>query len=256
MHAGIFVATRWEVGAIRQALAVERPGPAAGGAVVTGHRGACRVSVFQTGVGEARTAAVCRDVLGSQRLEAAVASGFACALGPYAIGTILIGTDVIRQDQRTGPPAEALPCAEELRGLALEAAAAAGVEARAGRIVTVPHVLWEAADKRRVAAASGAIGADMESAAVGAAARERHIPFVVIRGVSDLMDEDLPFDFNEYLQGGWRRAAAACLARPSRLAGLNRLRRQAAVASERMTRFYGAFLDALDPAAEGSRRAS
>lgn len=254
MNVGIFVATRWEIGAIRQALTAVPPGPASG-SVAAGHRGACRVSVFQTGVGEARTAVVCREVLGSRRFDAAVASGFACALGPYEIGTILIGTDVIRQDQRTGLPGEALPCAEELRVRALAAAAAAGVPARAGRIVTVPEILWEAAGKRRVAAATGAIGADMESAAVGAAARERHIPFVVIRGVSDLVDEDLPFDFNEYLHGGWRRAAAACLARPSRLVGLNRLRRQAAVASERMTRFYGAFLDALAPA-EGARRTS
>jgi adenosylhomocysteine nucleosidase len=250
MHVGIFVATRWEAGAIRRALTVE--GLQDKASAVVGRRGACRVTLFQTGVGSARAAAVCREVLAAQRFDAAVASGFACALAPCEIGTVLIGTEVIGHDQPGGPGATALACADDLRTLALKAAGASGLPARAGRFVTVPRILWQAEEKRRIAAASNAVGADMESAAVGAAAADQKIPFVIIRGVSDLVDEDLPFDFNEYLRDGWPRVALACAAKPSRLLGLNRLRRQAAMASEQMTRFYSAFLDSLP--AEGAFR--
>ena len=34
---------------------------------------------------------------------------------------------------------------------------------------------------------------------IGAEAAERRIPFAVIRAVSDLLDEDLPLDFNLFL---------------------------------------------------------
>jgi len=87
----------------------------------------------------------------------------------------------------------------------------------------------------------------MESAAVGAVALERNIPFAIVRAVSDLLDEDLPFDFNLWLSPtGWARGTLTCLARPSSLIALNRLRAQTALASERMTRFWGRFLDDLE----------
>jgi adenosylhomocysteine nucleosidase len=245
MLLGIFMATRWEMNAIRRAIAVEDDRHVGDSRWVVGRRANCRLFVIQTGVGPARAEAVCRKVLARQPLDLAVASGFACALTPCGIGDLLIGTEVIRHDGRDQAQEGGLRCADDWRTLALHAAREAGIPAREGRFITVSRVLWQAAEKQRIAATTGAVGLDMESAAVGAAAAERDIPFLVIRGVSDLVDEDLPFDFNRYLADGWSRAVLACLAKPSRLVGLNRLRRQAAVAGERMTRFYGKFLDSL-----------
>lgn len=247
MVVGIFTATRWELNSIRRAVLIEAERHVGDSRWVIGRRGSCRLFLIQTGIGPSRAGAVCRNALGRQPFDVAMASGFACALTPCRVGEILIGRDVIRQD---GPDSSAkgdvLTCAEHLRALAIRTAREAGLPAREGRLVTVPRVLWRAAEKHEVAASSGAVGADMESAAVGAAAAERNIPFLVIRGVSDLVDEDLPFDFNVFLgSGGWARAALTCLAEPSRLLALNRLRRQAALAAERMTTFFGKFLDSL-----------
>lgn len=247
MVVGIFTATRWELNSIRRAAAIEEDRHVDGSRWVIGRRGNSRLFVIQTGVGPSRAGSVCRTALDRQPFDLAVASGFACALTPCGIGDVLIGREVIRQDGPIDSTVDGvLTCADRFRLLAMRAACDAGVPARDGRIVAVPRILWRAAEKQQLAVRTGAIGADMESAAVGAAAAQRTIPFLVIRGVSDLVDEDLPLDFNLCLgAGGWVRAAMACLGDPSRLIGLNRLRRQAAIAAARMTQFFGAFLESL-----------
>ena len=128
--------------------------------------------MFQTGVGTAKADAVCRKVFASHPLDLAVSCGFACALTAADIGELLIGTDVIMYQATANPPAagRVIPCAEHLTAAAVRAAPAAGLPARAGRFVTVPRVVWRAQDKREIAAGTGAVGLDMESAAVGAVA--------------------------------------------------------------------------------------
>jgi adenosylhomocysteine nucleosidase len=205
-------------------------------------------------VGTARAGAVCREALASRSFDLVVSSGFACALTPSRIGDLLVGTDVIML-QNTPPfaQAEAVFCGERPRAVAIQAARDAGLALHEGRFVTLSQILWRAEEKRRVAEATGAVGLDMESAALGSAAAERQVPFAVVRAASDLLDEDLPLDFNLFLSQsgsigvmGWLRGAGQCLTRPSRLVGLNRLRRQSTVASERMTRFFERFLDEFE----------
>ena len=246
---GIFTATRWELNAVRRALLVEEKTRVGGARCVIGRRGNGRLFVFQTGVGTAKADAVCRKVFASHTWDLAISSGFACALTAADIGELLIGTDVIMYRGTANPPGagRVIPCAEKLTAAAVRAAPAAGLPARTGRFVTVPRVIWRAQDKRDIAAGTGAVGLDMESAAVGAVALERNIPFAIVRAVSDLLDEDLPFDFNLLLSSsGWARGTIACLARPSSLIALSRFRAQTALASERMTRFWGRFLDDLE----------
>ncbi len=230
-------------------MVVEEHRPVEGARVAIGHRGQCRLWLVQTGVGVAKARAASLRMMDSRPLDLAVSSGFACALTSAAIGDLLIGTEVIMRGSAPSlsEPAKVMACAQQPSAVAVRAAQEAGLAARSGRFATVPRVLWRAPEKREVAADTGAIGLDMESAAVGAAAAERNVPFLVVRAVSDLLDEDLPLDFNLFLgQGGWARGAVACLARPSALVGLARLRAQAAQASARLTSFYERFLDDLD----------
>ncbi len=59
-------------------------------------------------------------------------------------------------------------------------------------IVESPAVLAHPRAKRRLHAQSGAVAADMESAALGALAREAGVPFLVVRAVSDRADHAVP----------------------------------------------------------------
>lgn len=246
---GIFTATRWEFRAIRLAMVVEEHQCLDGVRVALGHRGQCRLWLVQTGVGVAKARAASFRMMDSGPLDLAISSGFACALTSAAIGDLLIGTEVIMRGSAPTVPerGRAIGCAQRPSAVAVRAAQEAGLPVRSGRFVTVPRVLWRAGEKREAAADTGAIALDMESAAVGGVAAERNVPFIVVRAASDLLDEDLPLDFNLLLgRGGWVRGAAACLARPSALVGLTRLRAQAVLASAHMTRFYERFLDDLD----------
>jgi adenosylhomocysteine nucleosidase len=61
----------------------------------------------------------------------------------------------------------------------------------------------------------------------------------IVRTVSDLVDEDLPLDFNLFLRPtGWIKGMRALIGRPSSFVGLNRLRKQSRVAADRLTEWF------------------
>ena len=241
----IFAATRWEFAAVRRVVSGGRARRSGDARCVVGRRGRCEIVVARTGVGPARAAAACRDVLRAHPVELAVSAGLACALVPAHVGDLLVGTDVrMEADGREAAVRQA--CAGEVVTAALRAAERAGLPARAGSFVTTPCILWRSTDKRAMAERTGAIGLDMESAALAEAAAGQGVPFAIIRGVSDLVDEDLPVDFNLFLKpAGWLKGLAACAVAPSCLGGFLRLRAQMRTASDTMTRFFERFLDDL-----------
>jgi adenosylhomocysteine nucleosidase len=110
----------------------------------------------------------------------------------------------------------------------------------------MPTVIGRAEDKRQLARLSAAIALDMESAALGAAAARRGVPFAVVRTVSDLVDEDLPVDFNLFLgSAGWLDGMRSLLAHPSGLLGLNRFRKQSRTAAACLTELFVCYMAGL-----------
>jgi adenosylhomocysteine nucleosidase len=242
---GIFAATPWERHAIQQLLCVDMIQRRAGYRCVIGRRGNCRVFLIQTGIGPARALAVCRAAFQEETLDLAISSGLACALTASSIGELLIGEEVMRaRNEETTELLSGVTCDKTVIAIALQAAHAAGLPARAGRFISLPRIIWRADDKRRVAADTGAIALDMESGAIGAVAAQYHVPFAVIRSVSDLLDEDLPMDFNLFLEPtDWWKGVWTCVAKPTRLLGLRRLRNQMRTASQRITTVFEKLLD-------------
>ncbi len=117
--------------------------------------------------------------------------------------------------------------------------------ARSGDLVTVPHVLITQQDKAQLYASFDHDGrradtmlADMESAAIAQAAREQGARFAAIRAVSDTAGEDLPLDFNQYLDARGNvnrgRIAREALTRPVLFRQLTRLGRNTKVACVRL----------------------
>lgn len=244
---GIFTATRWEYAAVRRIISgghAQRHGSVC---CFTGLRGGCEVLAAQTGVGPDRAAAACREVLRGHPLDLIVSAGLACALAPARIGDLLVGTDVrMEADDHEASGHVKRLCAGELVAAAVRAAERAGLPVQAGPFVTAPRILWHSAEKQAMAEITGAIGLDMESAALAEAAAEHNVPFVIVRSVSDLVDESLPVDLNLFMRpADWLKGLAACVAAPSCIGGFLRLRAQMRTASDRMSRFFERFVDDL-----------
>jgi len=237
----IFAATRWEFQAVRRALATDRVEIVGGVRCHIGQRGNHTYWLVQTGVGPVAASAVAGRVLKAQAMSLVMSTGFACALVPAQVGDLIVGTAVssVRTDGVWTIRNDRVSCDETVCAGLLAVAKDAGLVARVGTVVSSETVVWQALEKHRLQHLTDATGLDMESAALAAVAQERDLPMAIVRTVSDLVDEDLPLDFNLFLRPtGWLHGMQALIGRPSSLGGLNRLRKQSRVAAERLTEWF------------------
>jgi adenosylhomocysteine nucleosidase len=90
------------------------------------------------------------------------------------------------------------------------------------------------------------VGVDMESAAIGKMAQGHGRPFLIIRAISDGVNEDLPVDFNLFLRpSGWIHGVLHIMTTPSSWKGFLDLYRHSKHASQQLTRFFKEFFSAL-----------
>ncbi|MEO5954225.1 MAG: hypothetical protein ABIR36_00820 [Nitrospiraceae bacterium] len=237
----IFVATRWELQAVQRAIATDRVTTIAGVRCQIGHQGQRAYWLIQTGVGPAAASAVAEKVLKAQPMSLVISTGFACALIPAHVGDLIVGTSVssVPSAGTGGTEHDSILCDEAVRSGLLAVAQDAGMVVRVGTIVSGSTVVWQAESKRRLRRLTDATGLDMESAALASEARERGVPMAIVRTVSDLVDEDLPLDFNLFLRPtGWVKGLWALIRHPTGFVGLNRLRTQSRVAADRLTEWF------------------
>jgi len=88
-----------------------------------------------------------------------------------------------------------------------------------GALLETPDVLATRVVKAQAAQASGAIAADMESAAVGQAASDAGKPFVVLRVVLDTLADTLPKGVERWIDEAGNRRLMAALEMALRPAG-------------------------------------
>ncbi len=209
---------------------------------------------FQTGIGPQSARDASQAVLARDSWDLAISSGFAGALVPCAIGTIVIAEDVLMDGSHflVDPSEKTLiNCDNTFRVMSFQIACSVDVESQCGRLVTCSHIVGEASEKSKIAVRTEAVAIDMESAVLGCVAQQRGIPFIVVRTISDLVDEDLPLDFNLFLRRQtWVRGVGQVLQRPGSLLLIPRLRRQMLEASEKLTEFFIEFFDNIEDARE------
>lgn len=195
-------------------------------------------SVVQTGVGPQKACEAARAVLAQQPFALAISSGYACALRPARVGDILIGTRVAAVSADTSASLDYV----EVEGPERDGwRTALGVNVKSdsaseGDFISLDRIVYRASEKMALAQRTHATGLDMESAALAGEAKSAGVPFLIVRAVSDLAQEELPLDFNLFLRPtGWAKGVWALLAHPSSLLGLVRLQRQSALAAESLT---------------------
>lgn len=199
-----------------------RPGRRSGwSGIVAGQE----VEVHCTGVGAECARRGLDRVLAGGRPAAMMFVGSAGALtGSLAVGDLVLADRLVSADDST--EVRWTPTSIWFdRALTL-------AKARIGPVLTTRRIVTTATAKRRLALVHAleteTAAVDMESHTWATCASQANLPFVVLKAISDTLDEDLPLDFNDALRadGSLSRArvVAAAVRQPSAVPGLLELR--------------------------------
>ena len=241
----IFTATRWEFQAIQQAIAGGRTTKTEGLRQYTVDWPSGSVTVIQTGIGLQKAIKACRQVLAKTRYDLAISSGFAGALISSSIGALVIPNVVVlgKADFGEGSESCSYHCRVEYSSIIHQVQESLNLQCVSDVLVSVSWIVCSALEKLALAKTYQASALDMESAGIAAVAQEHHVPFLVIRTVSDLQDEALPQEFNLFLSPAtWMQGLWRMVSRPALWRQVYRLRRQSKVASKELTRFFEMFV--------------
>jgi adenosylhomocysteine nucleosidase len=184
-----------------------------------------------TGDGPSNAASRAARLCERYRPAVLVGIGVAGAITPNLAPLDLVVSSKLRNGSGEGPRADEILLRRATAGGALPATL----------VTTVTPVVSVAAKRALAAPGEDAAAVDMESSAWAKAATAAGVPFVVVRGIADAADEELP----EYLprclgaDGGIRRSAvvARALARPGTFPALWKLRRRVSECAERLSAF-------------------
>jgi len=194
------------------------------------------LQLIETGMGQLNADRVVRQLFNQNQVHVVIHIGLAGALSPMLqLGDLVIAKEV--QGTHSFEPSPALLAAAAEINLN-------GIRAYTGAIITQDKILCRASDKQRLALklAPGTVACvDMESAAVAAVCAQYKVPFLVVRSISDRLDEDLPADFNRFRGHNGNLATGKLLAssalHPASLPGLVKLRRRTRLCAEHLARF-------------------
>jgi adenosylhomocysteine nucleosidase len=200
------------------------------------------LALLDTGEGPSNAARALLAWLDAQRVRAVINVGLAGALADsLQAGDMVIAREIRGADGLFDAAASPL----------FQAATRLG-NVRVGTAVTVDQIVCKATDKRRLAESLSVreiAWVDMESAAIAAVCDKLQIPYLVVRAISDRLDEDLPVDFNRCRDASGRvsprRVVQAALARPRAFKGLLELRRRADLCAGNLASFIRRFLPLL-----------
>lgn len=189
------------------------------------------------GLQNARQSAV--RMLRGRSFHLMVSTGFACALKEARIGGLMVGQEALYMSGGEQACSDVIEVPGDERDIMMAMITRMEPSAQVGRFVSTDQIVGRASEKARFATCTQAIGLDMESWALAEEAQQAGVPFVIVRSVSDGIDENLPLDFNLFLRpAGWFKGLKTILLTPSCLLGIDRLRRQSAVAGKTLTEFF------------------
>ncbi len=194
------------------ALRSEAPRPGPGAVVVV------------SGVGRANAARAAEALAARHSLTGLISAGFAGALAPeLRVGDLVVDTEVPQWGALAGR-----------------------MGAVAGRIQTVDHVVCTATERRELAARTGAIAVDMESAAVAEVARRRGLPYAAVRSITDSAERNWALDWNRCRRpdGSFRLLSllGQALRTPQGVAEIRQLWYASRIASRSLRHFLGELL--------------
>ena len=201
----------------------------AGNGCFEGEIGGVSVILAVSGMGDFSACRTAKRLIGQYPLaHAYVSVGLSASLNPGLVpGDIVGATEIIHYEK----PEHTFSCDTGL------IAVLAKIRCRAGRFVAVSKTITTSAEKWEIADATGAVALDMESGGAARACAEAGVPFISVRAISDTLDEDLPVDFNLFMNDGKinpTRLIFYLLAHPWKIPALIKLGRNSRLACEKL----------------------
>ncbi|WP_312428536.1 5'-methylthioadenosine/adenosylhomocysteine nucleosidase [Lacrimispora sp.] len=168
--------------------------------------------VVRSGIGKVN-AAICTQILADHyHVTAVINTGIAGSLkNEINIGDVVLSTDTVHHDMDAtgfGYPAGQIPqmkefafqADERLRNLAEECCRKVNpeIEVFTGRVVSGDQFISDKVKKQWIGDTFGGYCTEMEGAAIAQAAYLNHIPFLIIRAISDKADDSANMDYSEF----------------------------------------------------------
>ncbi|EKK20307.1 5'-methylthioadenosine nucleosidase [Fructilactobacillus florum 8D] len=177
------------------------------------------VVLVKSGIGKVEAGITAALLLTNFKIDVLIHSGSAAGIGEnLQVGDVVLSTETAYHDvdctadgevlgQLPNQPARFAADAEWRARLAT-ASQTAQLTVHQGLIVTGDQFIAGAAMKKRILTAfPDALAAEMEGAAVGQVAHQFKVPYVVVRAMSDVGDENANTSFNEFIVKAGQQAA-------------------------------------------------
>ena len=206
---GIIGAMEIEVETLKKHMKIRRTVNKAHMEFCEGVLGGKEVVVVRSGIGKVN-AAVCTQILVDDfGVEGVINTGIAGSLkAEINIGDLVLSTDVLHHDMDAtgfGYPLGQIPqmdifsfkADEKMRKLAKEICERVNPDIKVfeGRIVSGDQFISDKSVKNRIVENFGGYCTEMEGAAIAQTAYLNHIPFLIIRAISDKADDSAVMDY-------------------------------------------------------------
>jgi adenosylhomocysteine nucleosidase len=205
-------------------------------------RSLSNLEILKTGVGVENAGRVLRRALQRASPQAIFGIGFGGGLSrQLRVGDLVVARRIMGSSP-SAISAGLLKAAERIR---LE-----GPAVYFGTLVTVNEVIGTSTHKQSLAASlppqeEGCV--DMESSAIALVCSEFRLPYLIVRCVTDTLEEDLPIDFNSCRKSNGmidsKRVLLSSLGSPRAFTGLWQLRKRSKHCAENLARFIESLIE-------------
>lgn len=223
MKYGIICAMEEEIKTLVERLADKQEQSIADMKYYTGTINGHEVVLVQSGIGKVQAAVNTAFLANNFQVDCIINSGSAGGIGDgMHVGDVVLSTGTAYHDadstafgykmgQMPGQP-QIFEADSHLRAAVKKAAEESGLPVREGLIVTGDQFINSTAKIKQIKSIfPDALCSEMEGAAVGQVAHEFNIPYLVIRAMSDVGDEEASQSFDEFVIDAGKRSAKMIL---------------------------------------------
>ena len=206
-----------------------------------GRRGKREIVLVESGAGIHRAAKAVHAMIDAYRPRLMVSAGFAGGLDRRAQRQDLVVATSLqnaRGDEVVLDPARLAPWLDEVQNL------------HRGRLLSFDRVVCLCEEKQQLGRRHAALAVDMEAFAVAEVCRQRAVDLLVVRAISDAIDDELPPDIGKLLAqksfaGQLGAAVGSIFRRPAAVKDLFNLHQNALASSDRLAKFLGLLIERL-----------